>query len=375
MATLPLVINGQLVDIDQLSGFNYVAGYPELAGLLWRHCQNPAFGYTLQGMYIYPIPGRQKIFALPGRSWAPGQRLKAYRFGNSGDYRIVFVHKYDKNTGELWIEVVASPIFTTPKMGATGYYLAPHFVEPILSAAAPIASGGTGGVGVDEARLGLQIADRKNYASWFTDFIFPESYVNLTNGLNTVISRAFDDGRVATALPGDFAQHPGTFLLGATAGGNGVAFGSPYLNWTDFSGDNTVYECSVLFNTLASSGNYAFQCGLLGAAAGGHVRCQYTDNVNSGRFTLQHGIGGGNTVVNTTLTVATGTWYRIRLSISSTNIALTINNTQYATVSKTSYQGVSQVNLMTPMIMITPSQNAVIAADYMYFLKHFPAGR
>lgn len=374
MATLPLVINGQLVDINQLSGYNYVSGYPELANLLWRHCQNPSHGWTLQGMYIYPIPGRQKIFALPGRSWAPGQRLKAYRFGNTGDYRIIFVRKYDKYTGELWIEVVGSPIFTTPKMGATGYYLMPHFIEPVFSAVAPITSGGTAGATIDEARQGLLLPDTTKYLTLYNDFISPDSYCLACN-TNTVICDAYNDGgvTVGTSLGAAYNQHPGLFTLTGLSGANTVAFGRPYLNWTDFSGDDTYFETDVIFNTLASSASYTFQCGLVGPS--GNVRVAYTDTLNSGRFVLQHGVNGTITTVTTTLAVTTNTWYKIRLFVASSNIQLQINGGNYAVAAKTNYQGVSQTNLMTPMVRMTGSGYQAILVDYLYFLKHFPGGR
>ena len=374
MATLPLVINGQLVDINQLSGYNYVSGYPELANLLWRHCQNPSHGWTLQGMYIYPIPGRQKIFALPGRSWAPGQRLKAYRFGNTGDYRIIFVRNYDKYTGELWIEVVGSPIFTTPKMGATGYYLMPHFIEPVFSAVAPLSSGGTGGATIDEARRGLLLPDTSKYLTLYSDFISPDSYCLWCAG-NNVTCDAYNDGgvTVGVTLSASYAQHPGIATLSKAGVGDTLAFGRPYLNWTDFSGDDPYFETEVLFLTLAPSGTYTFQCGLI--SANGNVRVTYTGNVNSGRFVLQHGLNGAITSVNTTLTVTTNTWYKIRLFVNGSNIQLQINGTNYATAAKANYQGVNQTNLMTPMVRTTGLADQSILVDYLYFLKHFPSGR
>ena len=374
MATLPLYINGQLITIDQLSGFNYVVGYPELAALIAAHGATPMFGWTREAQYVYPLPGTQRLWTLPGRSWRAGTRLRASRFGANSDWRTLTVISYDRYTGEMYAEITASTAFTLPVTGGQGYYLTPYAYEPISSTGALPASYGTGGFTVDDARAGLLLPNPSNYLCLFNDFVFPDSSIKVGTASATQQYTSFLDDGENTNNGIDYGTHPGVFTFGSSNNVTSLYFGKYYGPWTDMTGDNTFFEIDVLFPKLSSSGNYVFNAGLIGPNA--NVRVSYTDNVNSGRFVLQHGINGGLTSVNTTVTMAINTWYRIRLDISSTNIRLLINGSPSATASKTNYQNVAPTNLMIPTVRSIGAAYAnSVMTDYMFFLKHFPTAR
>ena len=376
MAPLPLVIGGQRVTIDQLAGQNYVVGYPELIALIVRHCENPSYGYALAPAYIYPLPGKQKIWALPGRSWAPGQRLKAFRIGDSSDYRIIFVHKYDKMTGELWLEVVAASKFSTIKLGGNGFFLQPHFLEPVGASAVAVANGGTAGTNVDEIRASLMLPFNPSYSVLFSDFVVPDSFCRIGTS-SSDLGPAYQD-RISTNVPFSFSSHPGVYGFSRQATQH-VCFGRGWINWADMSGDNTAFEAMVNFDNLSSSNAYTYEVGLIGTATGGKISISYQEDQNTGRFQVIHGVSNSYTTVNSTFTVAADTWYKLRIAIAGSNIIASANGTQLASFSKTNYQNVAQSNLMTPMarLTVTGTTDTSIMAylDYLYFRKHFPSGR
>lgn len=361
MSTLPLVIGGQTVSVDQLSGYNYVHGYPELAGLLKEHGRRPYFGWTVEGAYVYCTPGKQRILTTPGKSWCAGYRLRASRFGNSGDYRTLRVISYDKDTGLMHVEVVASSTFSTPESGSTGYYLYPEFPEAMGTSLLGISSGAVGGRDPITARSGIRVSEPEDYSEFYLDFLSPEDYCSM-NTTGATYVRFPVPGFPETSLQLTFDTHPGYFRF---ADSDTVAIGRPYLDWTDFSGDQTYFECAIRFEQLVSG--YSITFGLLGASA--KLVFVYDFSVNSSRFTVVHGVSSSYTTINTTFTPVVSTWYTLKIYVSGSNILFTINGTTVATISKTNYQGVSSSNLMTPQITHTGDPKSPYI-DYMYFKKH-----
>ncbi len=373
MATLPLTINGQIVDLNQLTGFNYVTGYPEIAALLQQAGQSPNFGWTAANMFIYPIPGRQTIYAIPGRSWGPGQRLRAYAFGNASDYRTIYVYSYDIYSGKLVIEVVASSSYVTPASANTGYYLTPNYSEPAFAGAIPIANGGTGAFTLDTARTSLQLPSRSTYSILFHDFILPDTIIRNRYGEDLS-----SDGYTPIPLEAAYSAHPGLYHLPSDSGNDAVAFGRIASGWTDFSGDSTYFEASVYIKALSTSlARYELQVGLIGTGVGNYagLYASYTDNINGGQFVFKNGLNGAVGSTNTTVAVAASTWYKIQLAISSGNIYLTINGTNAASTAKASYQGMTQSNWMTPAVVNTAAASNKMVVDYLYFIKHLASGR
>lgn len=378
-STLPLYINNQKITIDQLSGNNYVAGYPELMALFVIHQQDPNLGYTQTPTFIFPTPGKQTFYATPGKSWKPGMRLRAYRFGNGADFRTLIVYDYDAITGKVRAEVVASGLFTTPELNVSGYFLTPYFGEQVGAAVLGFANGGTGGTNVEDARKGLQFNNNKWFSTLFADFVLPNNYCRY-------IVAGVDQGPAVDAATGisldyDFSVHPGVFKLTAGQAGTNIAaslqFGKNYdYDWADFSGDETVFEADILIPALGTSGAYTLEIGLLGPTA--KICVQYKDTLNTGRFQIITGVSSSFATFNTTLAAAATTWYKIRMEIISTNISIQINGANGTTVAKGIFQGVSTGNRMTPMIRATSNAVAVEArvhSDYLYFRKHFPTGR
>lgn len=372
MSQLPLVIGGQLIDFNQLAGFNYVQGFPELMDRSWRHNRDAMIGYTENKTFIYPLPGKQRIYASPGKSWKPGSRLRAYRAGNVSDWRIVNVISYNTVTGELYIEIVGSSTFETAAMGGTAWLLTPFFTDMTQSAALPIANGGTAATSVDDARASLMLPHHSRYAHFYSDFIQPVSYCRIG-------SSAVDEGMAipvmsSVNLSEDFATHPGIYRLGVNTGHRILGFGRYCASrWTDFSGDDTLFEMQFRLPALSSSGSYNFECGLIGTSA--KITVAYTDTANSGRFQYIYGANASYSTSNSTLTVVAGTWYKMSIAVSGANINISIG-AQSINTSKAPFQGVSSGNRMMPATRLTRTSGSPIAeVDYMYFRKHFTNGR
>lgn len=378
MTALPLDFYGQTVGINQLSGQNYVQGWPELVQLILAASQNPSFGYALPPCFVYPTPGKQRVYAIKGRSWMPGQRLRAYRFGNAGDYRTVMVHAYDFYSGILDIEVVASSTYETEAGAATGYYFTPYFSEPIGASLVSIATGGTGGSDIDSSRKALLLPTQRNYSIFYSDFVNPNSWAR--HSINNVDKGAASFNNTGSgSLNIDYQNHPGILYMQNVVSVNDVevvSFGRPFEHgWCDMSGDDTMFESLFYFPALSVSGAYLFETGLIGSQA--KIAVSYMDTLNTGKFQILSGVGASYSTFNSALTVASSTWYKVNISISGANVAITINGANGTTVAKSTFQGVTDLNKMIPMARLTMKAAGTINSylDYLYFRRHFNAGR
>lgn len=377
MSTLPLVIAGQTVGLGELAGYNYLSGYPELMTLLIQHCQDPANGYALSPAFIYPFPGKQKIYAQQGRSWQQGQRLRAAKIGLTTNWRTVIVHNYLPLTGELWIEVMASSVYESAQVGSGGWYLTPYFSEPIGAALVAIANGGTAAATVDDARVSLQLPLNTTYQTFFSDFIFPDCFCrNIYNNVDQGAAVSYDAG---TNLSIDFSAHPGLMKMQTQISTDvqQVSFGKAYNHhWADMSGDNSVFESLFHIPALSTSGTYQFETGLIGTNA--KISLSYKDTLNAGSFQYVYGTGGAYTTTNTAVLAAINTWYKFTVVISGANVQMTINGASSTTTAKAAYQGVGTTNRMTPMARLTQAASALsplVNLDYLYYRKFFPSGR
>lgn len=383
MSQMPLYFEGQLVDINQLSGNNYVQGYPELMTLMGRHVRNPANGYALAPTFIYPLPGKQRIYAQTGRSWKPGTRLRAYRAGNTGDWRTVMVHAYDPATGVLDIQVVASNNFETPRVGAQAWFLTPNFYEVVGTTAAALTTGGTGGFDIDSARAGLALPVNVKYQQWFADFLHNENFISVVTTTNTT-----DEGVAGTtalsgaALSYGYDNNPGVYRLDAGSGGGNTVrslqIGRSFLHhWTDFTGDDTLFECGLFITGVSATNYYRMEVGLIGG--NGQVKFQFQCSINTQRFQVIHGINGGTTTVNTSVAAVAGSFFKFRFIKAGGNISAFINGANVATLTGSTYSQVTATNRMTPMVRVTSLTGGGLTAsadvDYIFYRKQFLNGR
>lgn len=381
MSTLPLYINEQKITIDQLGGFAYPVGYPELVQLMLLHNKDPATGFSnpLSKPFIYPLPGKQSIYASRGRSWAPGQRLRAFKSGVGTAWLTILVNAYDKLTGKLTFEVTAASYFdvTIPNF----YMLTPYYPQYVNTALLPTANGGTAANTVDNARTNLQLPTHSAYSTQFADFTLPNSFarhVTKTAGVLADLGPAWE-----SILPLTNSYEPNnnpgivridnTYTPAAVGNSDAVFFGKPFLHdWTDFSGAGTAFECNVNLETLSAiAGNgYLLEIGLVGSTA--KLLCSYADNVNSGRFVYSSGVSSSFASLNTTLTVAINTWYKIRIEVTGATITFKINDAQAQTVTAATFAGLSGNNRMSPFarITITNGNGSRAAIDYMMFRKN-----
>jgi len=387
MSTLPLTLADQLVTINQLAGSNYVPGYPELLNLLGQHPRKLLVGATViaSNAYIYPIPGKQRVWAVKGKGWTSGMRLRAYKAGNLTHYCTILVNDYSAATGQMIFEVLAASYFDLAQPSA--YFFTPFFPESAASAVLSTASGGTAGNDIESARVGLKLPCNSKFTELFADFVVP------LNICRRIVRRPtlFDNG-AAVALPlatnpYDYQNHPGVARVGtgtptgpisAVGDYDGVVLGRPSgHDWADWGADGTVFEAQINLPALITDSKSQVEVGLVGTNA--KLLVCYTNGVNTGRFTFQTGVSGSYTTQNTVLTVAAATWYKIRLETVGANIQVQINGANTLTVAKAGFQGLSGNNRMSPLtrmiaIVSSPAQVA-IDIDYLYFLREFPTAR
>lgn len=381
MSTLPLPINGEVFDINRLAGRTYVQDFPRLMSQLLEHERNPVFGYCLAPAFIYPLPGKQRIYTQVGKSWGPGCRLRAYRIGNAANWRTLLVHEYSAVTGIMYAEVTATSTFETSQVGATGYFITPYFPEGVnTTSALAFANGGTSAATVDAAREALLLPINRTATVMFADFVFLNRECRLMqNGVDLGAAIHSIVASPTWFLNYAYDQHPGivdlitTGLLNSTAQ---LALGRPSdHHWTDFAGNDTLFEAQLLIPFLSTGGTFQIEVGLIGTNA--KLSFSYKDTLNTGRFQFVYGVGASYTTIASALTVAAGTWYKFKISISGANIVFDVNGTQ-TTVAASTYQGVALTNRMTPQIRITQAvagSSGEAYVDYIYFRKTFPTGR
>jgi hypothetical protein len=100
-----------------------------------------------------------------------------------------------------------------------------------------------------------------------------------------------------------------------------------------------VFSTSVLLVTnLSTSGErYAMEVGFMDTLTGAILYgayFSYSDNVNSGNWLCSCSNGTGVTSVDSTVTVATGTWYRLEIEVNAaaSSVVFKINGTTRATI-------------------------------------------
>lgn len=366
------IFNEQAVTPAQLTGTNYVQGYHELITMMAEYLKDTANGYSTSSTFIYPLPGTQRIYATPTRSWLPGVRLRAYKGGKPSNWRTIIVKEYNKDTGEMVIEVVASSDFETADTGTGFWYLTPNFMEGIQTSPVSVSAGGTGASSVDSARNSIIAPLNRKVKEWFTDFILPSTDFRLNGQL-------FDPLPVRTGASLDYpySTSPGVFeLVGEPT--SAIEIGNSAIKgWTDFSGENTLFEARITFPVIPLSIGPLYEIGL--ASAQTQLLIVVEPGVNLNKFRYKYGTGGAFTTVDSASAYAPSTFYTFRIQASGANILFLVNGSSLGSVPASAYSGLSGINKFTPTIKASTSKlggnNTFAHVDYMYFRKEFPLGR
>lgn len=116
-------------------------------------------------------------------------------------------------------------------------------------------------------------------------------------------------------------SHPGVanFSTGTTATGRAGQRGYPAA--IRFSGGAWVYEAAIRLTTLSDATNtYSSWAGFgdqISAEPVDGAYFRYTHSVNSGEFECVTSSNSTRTAVDTGVTVAAGTWYRLRIEVNA----------------------------------------------------------
>jgi hypothetical protein len=135
-------------------------------------------------------------------------------------------------------------------------------------------------------------------------------------------------------------DNPGllTFSTGSTSTGR-AGTGSGNTDAFVFGTRPHVFSTAVLLvsNLSTSTERYSMEVGFIDSLTGAityGAYFSYSDNVNGGNWLCTCSNGTGSTSVDSTISVATGTWYRLEIEVNSagTSVVFRINGTTRATI-------------------------------------------
>lgn len=105
------------------------------------------------------------------------------------------------------------------------------------------------------------------------------------------------------------------------------------------------------------------------------VYVRYSDNINAGKWQLVTRNAGAETAVDTGVTVAVDTWYRIQIDINAdaTAASASINGSSPVTATTNVYQNDATIGLT--FLKVNGTNERGMAVDYVAFMKHLAGGR